>query len=306
MNTSFLHNMVQLRRLNKSISSLTLDKTVLSDQASIVAHVIQHFEHSFTQDNHIIDTRFVERVIPSLVLEEENCTLLAIPMRVEFHATVKAIYMNGFSAPGQDGFGGCFSIHCWSIIALDVVLAVQIFFQDGFIMPHFNSNALILIPKLADSDNIVDYLPIALANFAFKIITQILVDKLSLIAARIISPNQSIFIKGRSIADPTVHTSECVNLLDKRFRSGNVAIKFDIRKAFDILDWNFLFRVLRSVGFNAFVNCIHNILQSAHLSISINGKAYDYFTCTKGDRETLCPLFFSVSLKKSLVGEFHY
>lgn len=295
-NTSFLHNMVKLRSLNKSISSLTVNQTVLSDQASIAAHVVQHVEHSFTRDHNIIDTGLVERVIPSLVTEEDNCTLLAIPTREEIHATVKA--MDGFSAPGPDGFGGCFFSHCWSIIASDVVLAVQSFFQDGFIMPHFNSNVLILIPKLADSDNILDFRPIALANFSFKIISRILADRLGPIAAKIVSPNQSAFIQGRSIADPIILTSECVNLLDNKCKSGNVAIKFDIRKAFDTLDWNFLLRVLRSFGFNAsFVNYINNILQSAHLSINVNGKACGYFTCTRGVRQgdPLSPLLFCLA-----------
>lgn len=59
-------------------------------------------------------------------------------------------------------------------------------------------------------------------------------------ASRIISPNQSAFVKGRSIVDPVILTSECVNLLDRKCERGNVAVKFDIKKAFDTLDWNFL------------------------------------------------------------------
>ncbi|MCI71285.1 RNA-directed DNA polymerase (Reverse transcriptase), partial [Trifolium medium] len=55
---------------------------------------------------------------------------------------------------------------------------------------------------------------------------------------------------------------------------GNLALKIDIAKAFDTLEWPFLLKVLKSFGFNAtFSNWIHVILQSAFLSISINGKA---------------------------------
>lgn len=165
-------------------------------------------------------------------------------------------------------------------------------------MPHFNSNILILIPKLQDSECISDYRPIALANFVFKITTRIVADRLGPIASRIISPNQSAFLQGRSIVDPIVLTSECVNLLDRTCKRGNVAIKFDITKAFDTLDWNYLLRVLRSFGFHdTFVSYIHNILRSAHISINVNGQACGYFTCTRGVRQgdPLSPLLFCLA-----------
>jgi len=44
--------------------------------------------------------------------------------------------------------------------------------------------------------------------------------------------------------------SEVINLLTKKQFGGNIAIKVDIRKAFDTLDWNFLLAVLRQFGFN--------------------------------------------------------
>ncbi|KAK9921034.1 hypothetical protein M0R45_029564 [Rubus argutus] len=283
-NTSFLHSMVKMRRLNKSIVSLSVGQTVLNDQDSISAHVVQQFQNSFMRDPQVMDTGLVQRVIPNVVTEEENLSLLAIPSREEIHATVRA--MDSFSAPGPDGFGGCFYTHCWSFIANDVVLVVQSFFQNGYILPHFNSNSLILIPKLGDSECVTDYRPIALANFVFKIFTKIVADRLGLIASRIVSPNQSAFIQGRSIVDPILLTSECVNLLDNKCKHGNVAVKFDISKAFDTIDWEFLLRVLRCFGFSStFVNFIHNILRSAHLSINVNGQACGYFTCSRGVRQ---------------------
>jgi hypothetical protein len=39
-------------------------------------------------------------------------------------------------------------------------------------------------------------------------------------------------------------------MLDKKSFGGNMAMKIDIKKAFDILDWGFLLRVLKSFGFN--------------------------------------------------------
>ncbi|KAK9941648.1 hypothetical protein M0R45_007349 [Rubus argutus] len=194
--------------------------------------------------------------------------------------------MDGFTAPGPDGFGGIFFHRYWDVVSVDVIAAVQSFFQSGFISPHFNSNLLILLPKKEVTDGLADYRPIALANFTFKIITKILADRLSYVAARIISPNQSAFLKGRSIIDPIILTSECMNLLDRSCRGGNIAIKLDISKAFDTLDWDFLLRVLRSFGFDpVFVNWIHNVLRSAYISISVNGRSCGFFNCSRGVRQ---------------------
>ncbi|KAL6220498.1 hypothetical protein ACLB2K_008254 [Fragaria x ananassa] len=247
-NTSFLHNMVKLRRINKSICSLTVNDEIITDMSAIETHVVQHFEKAFTSDSSIVNTCLVERLIPCMVSEEENSDLLALPSYQEIHDTVMC--MDDFSAPGPDGFNGSFYKFCWPIVDSDVVMVVRSFFENGYIMPHFNSNVITLIPKLQEYERVSDYRPIALANFSFKIITKILADRLGRVAAKIVSPNQSAFIAGRTILDPITQTSECVNLFNNSCKYGNVAIKFDISKAFDTLDWCFLLRVLEAFGFH--------------------------------------------------------
>jgi hypothetical protein len=92
--------------------------------------------------------------------------------------------------------------------------------------------------------------------------------------------------------------SEAANLLHNKSFGGIVALKIDISKAFDTLDWNFILKVLKTFGFNAtFCNLIKVILQSIHLSISINGKSHGFFTCSRGVRQgdPLSPLLFCLA-----------
>lgn len=44
--------------------------------------------------------------------------------------------------------------------------------------------------------------------------------------------------------------SEGVNIMDCKCFGGNMAIKVDIKKAFDKLQWDFLIMVLRCFGFS--------------------------------------------------------
>jgi len=112
-----------------------------------------------------------------------------------------------------------------------------------------NSNVVSLIPKIQGAEFIKDYKPIV-ANFKFKIISMILADRLTLVAVRIISPNQYGFVHGRQIQDCIGIASEAINMLSKKVRGGNMAYKVDIHKAFDTLSWKILLLVLTRFGFH--------------------------------------------------------
>lgn len=99
---------------------------------------------------------------------------------------------------------------------------------------------MVLIAKSKEADKIEDYRPIALANLQFKVITKVLADRLATLAPRIISPQRRGFIRDRHIQECICITSEAVNLLDYNTFGRNLAIKLDIKKAFDTIDWNLL------------------------------------------------------------------
>jgi hypothetical protein len=114
----------------------------------------------------------------------------------------------------------------------------------------------------------------------------------------IISEEQKGFIHDRNIKDCLCVASEAANLLHNKSFGGNLALKIDITKAFDTLNWSFLLKVLKTFGFNdTFINWIHVILQSAFLSVSINGKSHGYFNCSRGVRQgdPLSPLLFCLA-----------
>ncbi|GAU45776.1 hypothetical protein TSUD_24400 [Trifolium subterraneum] len=167
-----------------------------------------------------------------------------------------------------------------------------------WILPGFNSNIIALIPKTPNATSIDQYRPIAMANFKFKVISKIIADRLASIMPSIVSEEQKGFIHDRNIKDCLCIASEAANLLHNKSYGGNLALKIDISKAFDTLDWNFLLKILKNFGFNeVFCNWILVILQSAYLSVSINGKSHGYFKCSRGVRQgdPLSPLLFCLA-----------
>lgn len=117
-------------------------------------------------------------------------------------------------------------------------------------------------------------------------------------APRVISENQIGFIRDRHIYDCTGVASEAINLLHKRTFGGNIALKIDIKKAFDSMDWDFLLKVMHQFGFDlTFCNWVKVALLSAKLSISVNGNSVGYFSCKRGVRQgdPLSPLLLCLA-----------
>ncbi|XP_058746815.1 uncharacterized protein LOC131619766 [Vicia villosa] len=295
-NTKFFHTYAKIRRKQNLISSLKINDVVTIDNHVIESHLIEHFTNIFNQGIVMQDTGLIERVIPSLVNESTNAMLTAIPSAEEITHAVKNLKSD--SAPGPDGFGAIFFQKFWEIIKHDVISAVLQFFLQNWMLPNYNSNTLVLIPKNNEPNSINHYRPIALANFKSKIISKIIADRLAAILPSLISPQQKGFIKGRNIRDGICLTSEAINILGNKSFSGNVALKIDISKAFDTLNWSFLLKTLSCFGFcDKFCNWIDTILNSAMLSIGINGKQAGFFKCSNGVRQgdPLSPLLFCLA-----------
>lgn len=123
----------------------------------------------------------------------------------------------------------------WEVVKQDVFEATSHFFRKGQLIPNTNSSVIALIPKFPNANRIEHYCLIALANFQFKII-KILTFRLASIVPKIISSPQRGFIQGRNILDCIIVTFEEINLLERKCFGGNVAIKIDIKKAFDTIN----------------------------------------------------------------------
>jgi hypothetical protein len=188
------------------------------------------------------------------------------------------------TAPGPDGFPVVFFKRFWPLVKHGILHILNDFVLGRIDIARLNFGILSLIPKVSGAEQISRYRPIALINVIFKIISKAYACKLDPIAHRIISPNQTAFIKGRNILDGPLALLEIIHDIRKRKHSG-VLLKLDFEKAYDRVNWDFLGEVLRCKGFDA--GYIHRILQlvsGGQTAISINGEVGPFFRNKRGVR----------------------
>lgn len=177
-------------------------------------------------------------------------------------------------APRPDGLNGLFYQNHWEIVKDDVCVAVKDFFRGGDFPEEINETVVTLAPKVALPESIHQLRPISCCNFLSKVIAKIIVHRLRGFMDGLISENQSAFIGGRQIQDNLIIAQEIFHALKKKNRGGrdNLAIKLDMSKAYDRLEWEFLRKALLAYGFcEEWVQIVMKLVSSVSYRYKVNG-----------------------------------
>lgn len=116
---------------------------------------------------------------------------------------------------------------------------------------ELNCTNVVLISKKKNADCMKDLRPIALCNVLYKLMAIVLANKLKGLLPHIISENQSAFVQNKSITDNVLAAFEVIYHMNQRKIGsvGEVALKLDISKAYDRVNWSFLCQRMIIMGF---------------------------------------------------------
>lgn len=202
-------------------------------------------------------------------------------------------------SPGPDGYTTDFYTATWDIIGPKFTMAIQSFFATGFLPKGINSTILSLIPKKLEAKEMKDYRPISCCNVLYKVISKIIANRLKVLLSEFIAGNQSAFIKDRLLIENLLLATELVKDYHKDSISSRCAIKIDISKAFDSVQWSFLINVLEAMNFPPmFIHWIKLCITTASFSVQVNGDLVGYFQSARGLRQgcSLSPYLFVISM----------
>jgi hypothetical protein len=203
--------------------------------------------------------------------------------------------MESNKAAGPDGIPAEFYKVCWEIIKIDMMVAFNDFHRHAIDLKRINYGIITLIPQGPDADRIQKYRPICLLQVLFKIFTKVLTIRAIPIMDKVIHPCQTAFIKGRFITDGVALLQEVLRETKFRKQEG-VVLKIDFEKAYDKVNWEFLFDCCRQKGFSSnWLVWIKKQLLKEH-SVSKSMIKWDHILAViKGlDKETPLLLFSSI------------
>jgi hypothetical protein len=197
--------------------------------------------------------------------------------------------MDPLKAPGPDGFSACFfSKKNWTTIGVEVSQFVTRILNNGSMNEELNFTYIALIPKVANPICVTDYRPISLCNVLYKLISKTIANRLKLVLLETISQNQSAFIPGRLISDNILAAYETLHTMHSRMwgKVGHMAVKLDMSKAYDRVEWDFLEAVMHRMGFEGrWIRLIMMCVKSVSYGVLVNGSPTGRIIPSKGIRQ---------------------
>ena len=177
-------------------------------------------------------------------------------------------------APRPDGMPPLFYQHFWSTSGVVVTKTVLDFLNHGIVPPNFNETRIVLIPKIKDPKRVTNYRPISLCNVVYKLASKAIANRLKKILPTIISDTQSAFVQGRLITDNILLAFESMHHINQKRegKEGEMALKLDMSKAYDRVEWICLEKIMEKLGFaERWRNLIMQCITSVTYAIRING-----------------------------------
>jgi hypothetical protein len=102
-------------------------------------------------------------------------------------------------------------------------------------------------------------------------------NRLELIANRILTPNQSAFVKGRYILESVVAAHKLIHGANRNKTNGLV-LKLDYEKSYDMVSWQFVEELLIPRGFGSrWVNWIMSLVKNGSICVRLNDRNGPFF-----------------------------
>jgi hypothetical protein len=156
--------------------------------------------------------------------------------------------MDSNSSPGPDGFGSAFFKIKWDLVSNDILLLLNNILSSHDDLRRINKSYIVLIHKSAGATCPDQFRPISMQNCCVKLASKCITTRLQPIIPKLISQDQTGFIKGRSASNFFIYATDITQFCYKR-KASAIVLKLDFHKAFDSISREALDRILIAKGF---------------------------------------------------------
>jgi len=294
-NTKYFLSLEKKRGDSKSIKYLLKeDGTSISEPQQILEEEKRFYTKLYTSNrSHIIDfvelkQRFVENMaIPKLGVQDA----LYMTRDISEDELWKCISLSPDNkSPGTDGLSNEFYKCFWEHIKEDLLNSIKSSLKNGSLSISQRQGIISLIPKAnKDLSYLKNWRPISLLNQDYKLIARFLAERCKAHLSGLVSNDQNGFVPGRYIG---INIHRILNLIElcKINNVRGLLLNIDFEKAFDCIEWDFVYTALELFGFpSIFIDWVKVLYNNISACVINNGKYCAFFNLYRGVRQG-CPL----------------
>lgn len=221
---------------------------VVSNQNDICSLATNYFESLYACNEANIDAN----VEHNFMVISSNGYMLLITSLEKWEFKDVVFQMHYDKSIGPYGFNVVFYKRFWDLLGDDIFHNGVVWLKQGLFPQKLNNKNIALIPKLDNPSYTKDLRHISLCNVLYKIVSKVLANRWWRVLPNYISKEQLAFVERRFILDNVLVAIETIHHIKCKVRGkeGEFALKIDIRKLFDKVDWRYLQTILLEMGFD--------------------------------------------------------
>ncbi|KAL9680155.1 hypothetical protein QQ045_018033 [Rhodiola kirilowii] len=239
------------------------------EEEEICGLIVKHFEEIFRSSRDDTRSRWSDwmRCVPSKLNDEMRTELTRPYSDTEVREAVFQMFST--KAPGLDGFSSLFYQRSWNLIKVKVSKQIISMINSGLLEEGVNKTLITLIPKIEENP-----------------------------ACHHIRESRS-FCPRKIISDNIIAAQELIHYIRTRSRQkvGFFALKLDISKAYDRVEWDFLEVMMRSLGFPVeWISMVMSCTKSVSYVVRVNDLITEEIKPGRGIRQgdPLSPFLFLI------------
>ncbi len=280
----------------KTINSLKVGDKLITDQNKIISECREFYNNLLTAQP--VDKSAWAQLADSLpsLSPDDSASCEGDLTYEECWEAIRAMENN--KSPGCDGFPAEFYKLYFHLFG-DVFVKIINNNKGSLSFTQRVGLITLLCKDPLHADELGNWRPISLLNVDYKIISKSMVNRLKTVAHNIIGPEQSCGIPKRTIFDNLHFLRNTFDYCKERSLTC-IALCFDQVKAFDRVDHEYLFFILKTMGFGpSFINWVRLLYADVYSAVIVNGFLGDLFSVSRSMRQGcgLSPLLYALTIE---------